>query len=85
MKLSLRIVRVCFGYTVEEVAEYCGVSVKSLEAYEMDSGKMPINTALKVKKLYATPLDSIFIGPESECFKYNRDAARAQTAAREAK
>lgn len=52
MKLSLRGVRVCFGYTVEEVAEYCGISVKSLEAYEMDSGKMPINTALKVKKLY---------------------------------
>jgi DNA-binding XRE family transcriptional regulator len=49
------------GYTLDEAAEYCGVSTEQMEAFEREPGEIPKNVACKIKKMYNISLDIIEI------------------------
>lgn len=74
-KITLRAARVSCGYTVEEVAEYCGIKTGVLEKYEINTALIPVEVLSKVSALYNVPLVLIFIGTEMKCFKNNRNNA----------
>lgn len=51
-QITLKAARELSGYTLEEVAEYCGVTVDELNKIEKDSNFLTVNIMLKIKKLY---------------------------------
>ena len=59
-QITLRDARISSGYTVEEAARLCGVTVEAYNAYENDAGIIPKNTACKIKKMYHISLDLIY-------------------------
>lgn len=72
-QITLRAARISCGYTVKEVAQVCGVSSSTISKYERNSGNLPLNLMLKLRKLYNNvSLDLIYYGTESECHKHNR-------------
>ena len=61
-KITLRTARELNGYTVEEVANQCGLTEECYRAYEDDFGKAPAKIAFMVHSLFKISLDSIYIG-----------------------
>ena len=74
-KITLRAARISCGYTVEEVAEYCGVTTDKLNEFENDCKGMPISIGLKISNLYNLPPSAIFIGSETEYISGHRKIA----------
>lgn len=72
---TIRAVRISFGYTEEEVANYCKITVEVYTSYENDFGTTPKSIAVMIKRLFGVPLDKIYADPENNCFKLNRDKA----------
>lgn len=68
-KITLRMARERAGFTVEEVAKVCGVSVEEIKKYETDSRGLPFQLARMMKRLYGIKLEQIYIGLESEYVK----------------
>ena len=60
-KISLKTARELSGYTVEEVAKQCGVSIVQMEAFEREPGEIPKVMACKIKKMYKISLDLLEI------------------------
>jgi len=58
-KITLRAARELSGYTIEEAAGYCGVSVDSYREIENDFSKAPARVAYAVRSLLKISLDSI--------------------------
>ena len=54
------------GYTVEEAAERCGVTVGDMKGYEADTRRMPFDIAKILKRLYHIKLEQIYLGLELE-------------------
>lgn len=79
-KFSLRAARISCGYSVEEAAQYYGISTLEMEQYEKDCGDMPVFVVRKMARLYGVSLDSLFIGLEAECIKHNREVAALREA-----
>lgn len=52
MKLTLQQIRELYGYTFEEVAEYCEVSVNTIKKYERSTSKLPLYLIIKLSYLY---------------------------------
>ena len=71
-QITLRAARISCGYTVEEVAEYCGVTTRVLNDLEIDSGQMQFLLMQKLTNLYRVPLDLVYFGTEVDCIKRNR-------------
>lgn len=71
-KITLRVARESCGYTVGEVAEYCGISVHTFNDLEIDSGQMQFPLMQKLINLYRVPLDLVYFGTEVDCIKRNR-------------
>lgn len=65
-KISLRAARELSGYTVEEVAVICGITVEDVKGYEKDTREMPFDLARKVKRLFHINIEQIHLGLESE-------------------
>jgi transcriptional regulator with XRE-family HTH domain len=65
-KITLRMARELAGYTVEEVAGICGVSVDDVKMYESDTRVLPFELARVMKRLYHIKLEQIYIGLELE-------------------
>ncbi len=84
MELTLRSVRVCHGYTVEEVAEHCGVTAEEMEGYEKgtyENGDILIGTIRRLRALYGIPVDLfLHIETEAELIEYNRLLAAEERA-----
>ena len=79
-KVTLRAARESHGYTVEEVAKYCRISTKKMEALELDSDHITYEILAKLTRLYAIPLDYIHFGKNEDCYKFNREQAAAYVA-----
>lgn len=71
-QFTLRAARISCGYTVEEVANKCGVSAKTISKCEENAAKIGILLIFKIARLYGVSTDDIYCGPESECIKHNR-------------
>ena len=71
-KISLKVARELSGYTVEDVAKYCGVSISNLSKIEIDSGWIQFSLMQKLTNLYGVPLDLIYFGTEVDCIEHNR-------------
>jgi DNA-binding XRE family transcriptional regulator len=69
VRITLRAARVCSGYSTEEAAICVNISPETLCEYERDAGKMPLNTANKLLRLYRFPSYIIHFGNESEFIK----------------
>lgn len=61
-KISLRTARELSGYTVEEVANQCGLTEDCYREYEDDFGKAPTKIAFMIHSLFKISLDTIYIG-----------------------
>lgn len=72
MFLTLKAVRISFGYTLEEAAKHCDIPENYLSELEIDSGEMPPNVAMKLMNLYGVSPDAIYFGKESDCIERNR-------------
>jgi transcriptional regulator with XRE-family HTH domain len=57
----LEAIRELAGYTTEEAAGACGVSVEQMRDYENYPGNISAGTAMKLRRLYDIPLDYIDI------------------------
>ena len=66
-KITLRTARELSGYSMEEVAGFCGVTVEDVKRYENDTRKMPFDLAKKAKRLFHINIEQIYLGLESEC------------------
>ena len=76
-KISLKTARELSGYTVEEVAVICGITVEDVKRYENDTRKMPFDLAKKTKRLFHINIGQIYLGLESEYIK-NSNQKRAR-------
>lgn len=66
-QFTLRATRILSGFTVEEVATACGVTVRKIKLYEKDSGRMPRSIAAQIVRLYRISYDYIYFGKEKDC------------------
>ena len=66
-KITLRAARESCGYTVEEVARHCGVSVKIICEVELDSSEIAYSLLFKIIDLYNIAPDHAYLGLESDC------------------
>jgi len=73
---TLRSVRISHGYSMEEVAEYCGVSIETINELEIDPCRITYNLLENIQTFYGVSLDDIFIGSETDCIKHNREIAK---------
>jgi len=71
-QITLRAARLSCGYTPEEVAKHCGITVKAYEKIEKDSGKVKLGILLGLLKLFGVSADLIYFGTEADCIKHNR-------------
>jgi len=71
-QITLRTVRESFGYSVEEVAEHCGIPSCTLIAYEIDTSTIPFTKARRLSEFFNVSFEDIYIGHEKECFELNR-------------
>ena len=69
MQITLRAVRVAHGFSIEEVAERCGVSFKTIEEVESDTSNIEYGLLLKMTGLYGFSADNIYLGSELEYHK----------------
>ncbi|MFZ3132727.1 MAG: helix-turn-helix transcriptional regulator [Desulfosporosinus sp.] len=60
-KITLKAAREMAGYTVEEAAKWCDVSIAQMETYENKPGEIPKTIACKIKRLYNILLESLEI------------------------
>ena len=58
-EISLRAARVSCGYTVGEVAEYCGVSSSTIRKYENNPSRLPLYLIIQLSGLYGIPPNSL--------------------------
>jgi len=70
-QITLRTARELSGYTVENVAVICGITVEDVKRYEENTKKMPFDLAKKVKCLFHINIEQIYLGLESEYSKNN--------------
>ncbi len=79
MKLTLRGIRECYGYTVEEVAEHCEVTAEEMEGYEKNCRVIMSDTMVKMSKLYGLTVDCLFsVASEAEIIEHNRKLAASE-------
>ncbi|KLU63996.1 hypothetical protein DEAC_c39900 [Desulfosporosinus acididurans] len=79
IKITLRTARELSGYTIKEVADYCGIVVGVLDEYEVDSEYTPISLIRKILSLYKISSDLIFFGTLEDCIKHNRSETTGVT------
>lgn len=68
-KITLRMAREMAGYTVEEVAGICRVTVEDIKRHEADTREMPFGLARVMKRLYHIKIEQIYLGLETEYSK----------------
>ena len=61
-KISLRMARELSGYSINEVASWCGIAEDCYRGYEDDFGKAPAGVAHAIHSLFKISLDSLYIG-----------------------
>ncbi|GAC42765.1 helix-turn-helix transcriptional regulator [Paenibacillus popilliae] len=65
MKDTLRSLRIKFGYSQSEAALLLGISKKTLQLWEKNSGVVSFSKMEVIEEVYNTPRDYIFFGDES--------------------
>lgn len=58
-RYRLRVIRMCRGLRIIDVAEKIGVSAASLSKYEREPETVPANVAKKLSHEYRVPIDDI--------------------------
>lgn len=76
-QFTLRAARISCGYTVEEAAAACGLSVRKFNQYEEDSGRLQRRTAIKFIRLYGITFEQVYFGKEADCIRFNRQRSQA--------
>ena len=61
-KITLRSARELSGYSINEIANHCGLTEACYREYEDDIGKTPARVAHAIRTLLRISLDSIYIG-----------------------
>lgn len=72
MKLTIKLIRKYYGYSLKEAAQILGVSDNTLRKYESDSTHIPNNLVQKILINYKWDYDKIFFGKESVFYEQNR-------------
>ena len=62
MKNRVRDLRIARGWSQQELAERLGVSRQTINAIEAERYDASLPLALKIAKLFATPVETIFMG-----------------------
>jgi len=60
-RIALCAIRESCGYTLNEVAEYCGTTVEAVKEMEDSPGDIMASMAMKLRALYGIPIDYINI------------------------
>ena len=60
-KITLRSAREACGYSVKEIANYCGLTEDCYKSYEEDFGKTPARIVFAIRSLLKIRLDHIYI------------------------
>lgn len=47
------------GYSMDQIAEYAGVSVSTYRKYETDGGSIRLDTMIKLSKLYEVDIEQL--------------------------
>jgi len=58
-KITFKAAREMSGYTVEEVAEYCGVSSRTIGKYENNPSRLPLYLIIQLSVLYGVSPNSL--------------------------
>ena len=58
--LTLKQWRQVKGFTIEQMAKACGVSMNTYSAWEANPGKVKVENALKIAGIFGTSIDDIF-------------------------
>jgi len=58
--LTLKQWRQVKGFTIEQMAKACGVSMNTYSAWEANPGKVKVENALKIAEIFGTSIDDIF-------------------------
>lgn len=61
MKISLQTIRISKGFTEEEAANRCEITLGKMREFENRPGKMPASVAIKLRGLYGIPIDYISV------------------------
>ncbi len=61
LQFPLSAIRIYKGYTEDEAARHCEVSIREMKKIEADPGKMRASMAIKLRNLYGIPIDYISI------------------------
>ncbi len=61
LTITLQSARELSGYSIEEIANYCGLTEDCYREYEDDFGKTPARIAHAIRTLLSISLDSIYI------------------------
>jgi transcriptional regulator with XRE-family HTH domain len=77
-KISLKAARELSGYTVEEVAVICGVTVDVYSKIETDPSQTQLSLVHKIVTAYGVPLDIIYPGTDTGCIKHNQSQVITQ-------
>jgi transcriptional regulator with XRE-family HTH domain len=76
-QFTLRAARMSCGYTVEEAAAACGLSVRKFNQYEVDSEQITRRTVVKMLRLYGVSFEQVYFGKEADCIRFNRQRVQA--------
>lgn len=77
-KISLKAARELSGYTVEEVAGYCGIPVDVYSKIETDPSQTQLSLIYKIVTAYGVSLSLIYPGTDTGCIKHNQSQVITQ-------
>jgi transcriptional regulator with XRE-family HTH domain len=72
MQITLKAAREMNGYTLEQVAEYCGVTADTISDIEDNSESITYDLLSSILNLYGVSADYVYLGIETECINHNR-------------
>lgn len=61
MQVLLKELRLERGISIKDVADYCGVDERLINAYEVDSTRLPMFLIIQFTKLYKISPSTLFI------------------------
>ncbi|MDP4158171.1 MAG: helix-turn-helix transcriptional regulator [Bacillota bacterium] len=72
LMITLRTARELNGYTIEEVAEFCDLTIGEYEEIEKDPSNFSLRIISTIANLYGVSLKYIYAGTENDCVSHNK-------------
>ena len=72
MQFTLKAIRISSGYSMESVAEFCGIPIDVYGEIENDPSQVKLSLIQKIATFYGVALSLIHSGTEANCIKHNQ-------------